>query len=357
VKDAKKGGGKAPLETNAVALRVSLLPRAARLIKAEGELRLPCLPSMLEQHQKTLLTIFEQLGRPFTADEAGQLRRIIEKKLPEGFAKSQYARLLVKYRTEPPPHPGIDYEISIAHRTIEEEYAEWVEQRDPPLFGAHPDAKVMKLAGELGGPKDVAVLDVGAGTGRNTLPLARAGYPTDAVEIAPALAKVLRAEAKKERLAVDVLEGDILDTTLAIEHGKYKLIVLAEVVASHFRDVDQVRRLAERAVDLLAPGGILLFSAFLAQGGYKPDQLAREFSQTAWCTIYTRAELDRAMEGLALDRVADESVHDYEKQHLPPEQWPPTGWFVQWSLGSDVFGVPVGRAPLELRWLSYRRRG
>jgi SAM-dependent methyltransferase len=214
----------------------------------------------------------------------------------------------------------------------------------------------VRLAAELGPPADTPILDVGAGTGRNTLPMARLGYPTDAVEIAPALAEVLRQEVAKEKLSVQVFEGDALDPTLPVPKNRYKLIVLAEVVASHFREVQEVRRLAERACDLLAPGGILLFSVFVAMDGYKPDALARELSQVSWCPIFTRHELETAVAGLPLERVADECVHDYEHEFLPPTAWPPTGWFVNWSLGSDLYALPAGRAPIEMRWLSYRKR-
>lgn len=343
-------------ETNPNVLRASLLPKLARRYEATGELSLPCAPSMLDNYVKLLTSTFELLGRPFSEAERANLKKILEKHLEKGFSESPYSRLVIKYSSEPPPHPGINYNVSHVVNTIGDEYEKWVNMREPPLFGTHPDAKVVRLAAELGPPAETPILDVGAGTGRNTLPLARAGYPTDAVEIAPALAEVLRKMVKDEKLSVEVFEGDALDPSLSIPKGRYKLIVLAEVVASHFREAAEVRRLYERAADLLAPGGILLYSAFVAMDGYKPDALAKEISQVSWCPIFSRHELDKAAEGLPLERVADECVHDYEKEFLPPEAWPPTGWFVNWSLGSDLFALPAGRAPIEMRWISYRRR-
>ena len=124
----------------------------------------------------------------------------------------------------------------------------------------------------------------------------------------------------------------------------------------------------ERIVDELARGlpahGITADVLALARGpsrvvamdGYKPDALAREISQVSWCPIFTRHELEKAFEGLPFERVADECVHDYEHEFLPPDAWPPTGWFVNWSLGSDLFALPPGRAPIEMRWLSYRKQ-
>jgi SAM-dependent methyltransferase len=356
MKDEKKSGARAARETNPNVLKLAILPRAGRITEGAGEIRLACVPALIDEYLKRLLSIFDALGRPFSSDEVRSLRAALEKHLDEGFRASQYARLVVKYGTMPPPHPGLDYVVSCEMRDIDIEYRRWVENREPPYFGAHPDAKVMALAAELGTPSEVPVLDVGAGSGRNTIPLAHAGFPTDAVELAAPLAEVLRRDVKKSGLPIEVYEGDILDGELALPKAHYKLIVLAEVVASHFRTVDQVRALMTRAGELLRPGGVLLYSAFVALDGYKPDALARQFSQLAWCTIFTRPELDRAAEGLPFDRLGDESVHDYERQHLPASQWPPTGWFVKWSRGSDVFKLPDGKAPLELRWISFRKR-
>jgi hypothetical protein len=61
--------------------------------------------------------------------------------------------------------------------------------------------------------------------------------------------------------------------------------------------------------------------------------------------------------GLPLSLVADDSVFDYEKQHLPEGAWPPTSWYAAWVSGQDVFDVPRERSPIEMRWLVYRKEG
>jgi SAM-dependent methyltransferase len=356
MKDSKKNAATRTRETNANLLRLSILPKAGRLTETTGEIKFPCVPGLLDHYVKSLLTTWETLGRPFSQAETNRLREILKEKLDQGFAESQYARLIVKYNTVPPPHPGLDYFVSVGVADIQSTYKSWVDHREGPLFGAQPDAKVMRLAAELGAPAEVPVLDVGAGTGRNTLPLSRAGFPTDAIELTPALCEVLRKEVQKQNLPIKVFEGDVLDMNVPLPTAHYKLIVLAEVVASHFRDVAQVRALTRRAAELLVPGGVLLYSAFVASDGWKPDELSRQYSQLCWCPIFTRTELDDLTLDFPFEKFSDESVHDYEKQHLKPEQWPPTVWFVKWSLGSDVFALPAGRAPMELRWLAYRRR-
>jgi hypothetical protein len=188
------------------------------------------------------------------------------------------------------------------------------------------------------------------------LALARAGFAADAVEFAPALAAVLREEISKADVSVRVFEGDVLDRALEIPTRHYRLLVLAEVI-SHFRTTAQLRELLARSTELLAPGGLLLFSTFLSSSGYKPDATARELSEVMWCWTVTRRELDEAAEGLPLTRVSDESVYEFEHEHLEASAWPPTGWFAEWTQGLDLFDVPADKSPVELRWLVYRREG
>jgi hypothetical protein len=77
--------------------------------------------------------------------------------------------------------------------------------------------------------------------------------------------------------------------------------------------------------------------------------------------LFTRRELEEASQGLPFVCVSDESSYAFEQQHLPRDAWPPTGRFPDrshwshWSRGSELFELPAGTAPHELRWLVYRR--
>jgi hypothetical protein len=93
---------------------------------------------------------------------------------------------------------------------------------------------------------------------------------------------------------------------------------------------------------------------FLTSSGYKPDAMARELSEAMWCPVFTRRELDDAVNGLPFTKLSDESVPEFEHDHLPESAWPPTGWFSEWSQGQDLFDLPGERVPIELRWLLYR---
>jgi cyclopropane fatty-acyl-phospholipid synthase-like methyltransferase len=197
------------------------------------------------------------------------------------------------------------------------------------------------------------VLDIGAGTGRNALALARLGHPVDAVELTPKFAEILSATAQQESLDIQVICKDVFEVGHELSHS-YDLMLLSEVV-SDFRSIAQLRALFELAAQHLAPNGVLLFNAFLARSHYSADDAAREFSQQVFSYFFTPEDLSFARDSLPLVSVSDESVYDYEKTNLPVSAWPPTGWYPDWVSGLDVFDVPMPDNPIELRWLTFSK--
>ena len=341
-------------ETNASVLHNSVIRRLGPRTVAQGDIAFPCVPSMIDVYMTKLATLFEILGQPFSTDDLAKLRSIIERTLADGFRTLPTGKLIVGFLRRPDV-PGISYNVRFKQETMEDLYENWVAEGKPPPFGAFADAKVMSLAAELGDPKEVPVLDIGAGTGRNALALSRIGHPVDAIEPTAVLVRVMNRAIEAEALPIKVIERDVLLPDVTFERGRYRLVVLAEVI-SHFRGPHEVRKLFEKLKDALAPRGILLVSTFLTTEGYKPDVLAREASEIAWSYLFTRDELRFIVDELPFDRLSDESVCDYEKEHLPEGAWPPTPWFPGWALGQNIFELPAGKVPAELRWLAFRRR-
>jgi SAM-dependent methyltransferase len=216
-----------------------------------------------------------------------------------------------------------------------------------------PDAKVIRVSSTLG--VGAPVLDVGAGTGRNALALAAKGHPTDAIEMVPAFCKAMRDSAVRSSLPLRVFEADILSSQLRLERAHYRLAFASEVL-THFGSADEARALFVKLADALAPGGLLLFNVFLGRNGYEPDRLAREFGHTWFASLFSRSELAFLVDELPFEFVSDESMFEFEKAHTEPTAWQPTSWFESWSQGSNVFDLPVGKAPIDLRWLVYRRK-
>jgi SAM-dependent methyltransferase len=318
---------------------------------ATGEISLPAVPGMLEEYVAMCATLFATLGRGFTDEQLDNLRGILRDQLNEAFAASPRSEIVIAY--EAPMGTTLNYHVKCRWWSVERAYENWIATREPPLFGSEPDARVWTLANEAADPGAYPILDVGAGTGRNALALARRGHLVDVVEMTASFADAIRAEAQRESLAVRVLQRDIF-ATLDDLRRDYRLILLSEVV-SDFRSVDQLRGVFDLASHCLAPGGRLVFNAFVAHRDYTPDEGALQLGQQCYTSIFTQPQMADALAGFPLALVSDESVYDYEKEHLPAASWPPTSWYAEWVSGQDVFDVPRTARPIEMRWLVYEK--
>jgi SAM-dependent methyltransferase len=330
-------------------LRASIVRQLFRRSGATGQIQLPAVPGLIDEYVTMCDTIFGAVGRRFTAEELAHLKALLADQLAQAYAASPRSMITISYNA--PSSQLLNYHIKPEWWTIEGAYENWIGIRQPPYFGTEPDARVLALAGEAADPKRFRVLDVGAGTGRNALGLARRGYPVDAVELTPKFADIVRAEADRELLDVRVIQRDVF-ATLDDLRRDYRLIVLSEVV-SDFRTTQQLRGLFELASHCLAPDGRLVFNAFLAHDSYTPDDATRELGQQSYTSIFTRDEIATAAAGLPVTLLSDDSVHDYEKQHLPDGAWPQTSWYPTWTLGQDVFDLKREYSPIEMRWLVY----
>lgn len=342
----------------------SLTPRAAqaalvaaldRRIKTEGRISFPAAPALLEHYLRRLSALFASSGKAFSRAELSSLRGFLVERMKAGFEQSPHSRVHVSWQPEEAPGVGVDYKIWLEGGSLEGEYDHWAVPQGPPPFGAHADAKLLAVVRRLSHPQRHRVLDVGAGSGRNALALARAGWAVDALELTPAFCRSLRRAARAERLPIEVVQGSLFAPKLSLGRGRYSVVVCSEVT-SHFRGLDDLRTFFERASAWTRSGGSVLANVFLAEPGFEPTPSARELSQIAWSTLFTRAELAKATRGLGLSRISDESVHDFERANQPVDSWPPTSWFESWSRGFNCYRVKSGKSPIELRWLHYRKR-
>src|ERR1700753_3749821 len=224
-------------------LREGLARRLYRGSVVTGQIALQAVPGMIDEYVKMCDTVFAGVGVRFTAEELARLKTVLEGELAIAYEASPRSRIVISY--DSPVGRILNYYVKAEWSTIEGAYDYWVATRQPPLFGTEPDARVWAPAGEPAGPRTHPVLDVGAGTGRNALALARRGHPVDAVEMTPKFADMIRAEAQREALSVRVIQRDVFATMEDLRRD-YRLVVLSEV-GSDFRTTQQLRGVVELA--------------------------------------------------------------------------------------------------------------
>ena len=335
------------------AISQAMTQRVKQRTAVAGSVKIPAVPGLLDKYVEICSAIFSASGRMFTASETDAARELIASKLQAAFLGSPRSKITISFEADA-GHP-LGYSVNEEVSTIADAYERWVGTSESPLFGTHPDARVLSLALQFDDPASSPILDLGAGTGRNALALAARGFPVDAVELTPKFAEILTCEANRQQLSIRVVADDIFKATQALRRD-YRLFFASEVVPD-FRSPSDLRQLLELAAEVLVEGGMLLFNVHLAAQGFTPEKAAREFAQQCYSALFTPSEVRDACAGLPFELLSNDSVYEYELEHLPEQAWPPTPWFINWVSGLDVYDLERGRCPVELRWLTFRRTG
>ncbi|MEY4512213.1 MAG: hypothetical protein RLZZ450_4335 [Pseudomonadota bacterium] len=335
-------------------LRQAAVKVIDRRVMGSGSVALPCVPALLDSYVERLCTMWTALGRTFSASEREQLREGLAGVLRAGFEHSPHTLMVVNYEARPAPKSTLAYTLQLQERSVESYYEAWAGMPAGAHFGKHADAMVLALARQL--TPGAHVLDVGAGHGRNSVPLCKLGLKVDALEPVESLCDEMRAQRARAALELSVIRGDLLDPELELASERYQLVILSEIV-SHFRDSAQLQGALAKLSAALARDGLLAMNVFVCDDGYTPEALVRQAAQVALSSSFTRSELLTATQQLPLGLLRDEPALDYERDHVPPEAWPPTPWFEGWSEGRNIFDVPGQVPPIRLRWLVYQKRG
>jgi len=130
------------------------------------------------------------------------------------------------------------------------------------------------LAEEVGGP----VLEMGCGSGRNLLPIARSGLAVHGIDSSPAMLRALEEKLRLEppdvRRRVSLTQGDIRSARL---DGHYALVTAPFRVAQHLLHLDDRRAWLCNVARHLRPAGLLGFDVLRAD----PDLLSRSREEVA----------------------------------------------------------------------------
>ncbi|MEB3225931.1 MAG: class I SAM-dependent methyltransferase, partial [Synechococcus sp.] len=309
-----------------------------------GSIEFPCLPSMLDVYLDKIETIVKTLGKDENLAQLDFLRFMLIDHLYEGFAKAPDTCLKITLTMT--GKDGFQFKIDTYSQSLDQRYQEWIDKREPPLFGEYPDAKVMDVAQNLGLTSDNIILDIGAGTGRNTIALAQKSYQVDAVELTSVFAQQLIKSVQSENLSVKVIQSNIIDGDFALTKNYYNLAIASEVISTHIRNIDDLRQILGVICDVLKDQGLFLFDLFMPiNKDYVPDQKVREIGQLNWCYILTESELNEVLTEFPLEIISNESAIEYEQKNQPDGAFPRNSWFTSWSEGRNIFALLEDEKP------------
>jgi len=143
------------------------------------------------------------------------------------------------------------------------------------------------------------ILELGAGSGRVTIPLARAGYEVVAVDSSKPMLEKLRARVaalpRSVQKRISVVEGDLRAFTAGGKTktvpGEFPLVVAVFNVLEHLYTRVELDACLRRAVAHLAPGGAFAFDVQMPDMGW----LLRDPSKRWAKTRFTDPDTGRAM--------------------------------------------------------------
>jgi ubiquinone biosynthesis O-methyltransferase len=154
------------------------------------------------------------------------------------------------------------------------------------------------------------VLDVGAGTGRYALKLARRGTAVSAIDFSPEMMRIARQAAQEEGLTIDFQHGSINDDLPFASH-RFDFVICA-LMLCHVSDLAHAFQEFYR---VLQPGGYLLISAFHPDAiafGWNTSFLEQRATYVLPNMPHTRADYVDTLEqtGFTLLKVTDARVSE-----------------------------------------------
>ena len=162
------------------------------------------------------------------------------------------------------------------------------------------------------------VVELGVGTGRIAIPVARRGIRVIGVDASRDMLAVCRERARAQRVGelLDLRLGDLRAPPVA---ERVRLVTCPFRAYLHLRDEDDRRRALAAAYELLSPGGRFVFDVFA------PDDEDIDATDRRWLErepgIFERADWNPASHTFTLHVCGAGTQTKLELGWAPPDEW------------------------------------
>jgi 2-polyprenyl-3-methyl-5-hydroxy-6-metoxy-1,4-benzoquinol methylase len=166
----------------------------------------------------------------------------------------------------------------------EEIFENFADGYDRQVYTQGTQGEVDFIEAEIGGDRRKRILDIGCGTGRHAIELAKRGYRVTGIDLSETLIGKARAKAAEAGVQVDLIRGDARDSHFERE---FDLVIMICEGAFSLMETDEMNyRILANAARALKPGGKLIFTTlnvlyplfhsvkdFIEAGGQKIEEL------------------------------------------------------------------------------------
>ena len=141
----------------------------------------------------------------------------------------------------------------------EQLFVNYSQTYDKEIFTQGTLQEVSFIEKEISYDKTISILDLGCGTGRHSVELAKRGYKVTGIDLSADQLKAAREKAKKEKVSVNFIQMDARKLELTEKFGL--VIMLCEGGFSLMETDEENFDILKNAVSALEPGGKFIFTA------------------------------------------------------------------------------------------------
>jgi 2-polyprenyl-3-methyl-5-hydroxy-6-metoxy-1,4-benzoquinol methylase len=141
-------------------------------------------------------------------------------------------------------------------------FSNYANTYDNEIFTKGTLTEVDFIENEIKHDKSLAILDIGCGTGRHSIELARRGYRVKGIDLSVSMLAKAREKATASNVVVDFQQADARNLNF---QGQYELVIMLCEAGFSLMESDEMNfAILKNAVEALKSGGKIIFTCLNA---------------------------------------------------------------------------------------------